>query len=266
MDTSIQGKTAIVTGAANGIGLAIARRFCELGANVVMADPDEAQLDIEVEAMQDYQGEVVGFHGNLSEKLDIKNLLATTLDKFDDVDILVNAARLFQIDPDDDFDLLPTLLNRNVVSNFRLSRAVARKMIAHSDPGDGSRTIGTIINLSSITPERTAPGLLAYSVSMAAVDQLTRSLALTFARDGIRVNGIAIGSVMTNSLRLAMREDDTLHDIIASQTPLGVVGESSDVAEAAVFLATEKSNFMTGQILRIDGGRSLVDAVPAPQH
>ena len=266
MDSSIQGKTAIVTGAASGIGLAIARRFNELGANVVLADPDEKQLDIEVEALADNPGEAVGFHGNLAEKLDIKNLLATTIDRFDGVDILVNASRQFQIDPDDGVDLLPTLLTQNVIANLRLSRAVARKMIKHAGEVEIEGTAGTIINLSSTVTQRTSPGLLAFSVSMAAVDQLTKSLALTFAKDKIRVNGIAIGSVMTSSLRQSLREDDTLLEMIAAQTPLGYVGEAVEVADAAVFLATDKSDFMTGQILSLDGGRSLIDSVPAPQH
>ena len=266
MDSSIAGKTAIVTGAAKGIGLAIARRFNELGANVVLADPDEKQLDIEVEALSDNIGEAIGFHGNLAEKLDIKNLLATTLDRFDGVDILVNASRQFRIDPDDEVDLLPILLNQNVIANLRLSRAVARKMVKHSEDREDGVTVGTIINLSSIVTQRTLPGLLAFSVSMAAVDQLTRSLAVTFANDRIRVNGIAIGSVMSASLRESLREDGDLQDLIASQTPLGYIGEAVEVADAAVFLATDKSDFMTGQILTLDGGRSLIDSVSAPQH
>ena len=266
MDSSIAGKTAIVTGAASGIGLAIARRFSELGANVVLADPDEKQLDIEVEALGDNPGEAVGFHGNLAEKLDIKNLLATTIDRYEGVDILVNAARHFQIDPDDGIDLLPTLITQNVVANMRLSRAVAKKMIKHTDEEDSEGTAGTIINLSSTVTQRTSPGLLAFSVSMAAVDQLTKSLAMTFAKDRIRVNGIAIGSIMTTSLRKSLRDDDTLQDMIAAQTPLGYIGDAAEVAETAVFLATDKSDFMTGQILTLDGGRSLVDSVPAPEH
>lgn len=266
MDSSIAGKTAIVTGAASGIGLAIARRFTELGANVVLADSDEKQLDIEVEALSDNPGEAIGFHGNLTEKLDIKNLLATTTDLFDSVDILVNASRQFAIDPDDEVDLLPTLLNQNVVANLRLSRAVARKMIKYSENNGAGPIGGTIINLSSIVTQGTSPGLMAFSVSMAAVDQLTRSLAVTFANDRIRVNGIAIGSVMTASLRQSLREDDALKDIITAQTPRGYIGEASVVADTAVFLATDKSEFMTGQILTIDGGRSLIDSVPAPLH
>lgn len=266
MDSSIHGKSAIVTGAASGIGLAIARRFNELGANVVLADLNEKQLNIEVEALGDNPGEAVGFHGNLAEKLDIKNLLATTIDRFDGVDILVNAARQFQIDPSDEIDLLPTLLTQNVISNLRLSRAVACKMIKHAEAGDSDGSYGTIINLSSTVTQRTSPGLMAFSVSMAAVDQLTKSLALTFAKDKIRVNGLAISSVMTTTLRKSLREDDALNDLISAQTPLGYVGEADEVADAAVFLATDRSNFMTGQILTIDGGRSLIDAVPTPEH
>ncbi len=266
MPISLSGKTAIITGAASGCGLAIARRFCELGANVILADADEKQLDIEAEVLEGSEGEVLKFHGNLSEKLDIKNLIAASIDRFETVDILVNAARLFAIDPDDDYEMLPRLLDRNVTANFRLSQHVAKLMATTASEREDHHSVGSIINLTSTTHQGSLPGLLAYSVSMAALTQLTRSMALTYAADGVRVNAIAIGSVKTTSLREYLREDDTIEDIIAAHTPLGYVADAREIADTAVYLASDMSNFMTGQVLTLDGGRMLRDPVPLQEH
>lgn len=266
MNHSVSGKTVIVTGAANGIGLAIARRFVGLGANTVLADMDEERLDAETDALQD-SGTALAFHGNLREKLTVNNLLAATYDAFDRVDILINASRqVLTNDPLDDADIFETLMLQNVTVNLRLAQAVAKRMITQSATQDEGRIIGTIVNLSSIAATRTHPDLMAYSVSMAALDQLTRSLAVAYAPHGIRVNGIAMGSLMSASLREALRDNDALHDDIVTSTPLAHIGEADEAADAAIFLASPKSDFITGQILTVDGGRSLLDTVDAPAH
>ena len=110
------------------------------------------------------------------------------------------------------------------------------------------------------------PELMAYSVSSAALDQLTRSLAVAFADHGIRVNGIAMGSLMSASLRESLKDNPELHSTIEAATPLGYIGEADEAADAAVFLASSKANFITGQILAVDGGRSLIDTVNIPAH
>lgn len=262
MGISLVGKCAIVTGAANGVGLAIARAFVSAGANVVLSDMDEDNLLQESNALSEInEGKVLAFCGDLREKLTIKNLLASTIDNFGAVDILINASRqVLTSDPlnpeDDTFD---QLVHQNVIVNFRLSQAVARRMVAQAQDKETGEIIGTIVNLTSIASNRTHPDILSYSVSSAGVDQLTRSMAVALAPNGIRVNAVSLGSVMSASLRDMIRENLDLHDQIVDSTPLGKIGEATEAAKAVLFLASDLSNFITGQVLTVDGGRCLVD-------
>ncbi len=268
MSFSIAGKTAIVTGAANGVGRAIARHFAEQGANVMFADMDEEQLERELGDLGD-EGNIRYFAGDLREKLTIANLLSATIDAFDRVDILVNAARQVLVsDPlNADDDAVETLLQQNLIATLRLSQLIARRMI-HQAEEEGSEEgcVGAIINLSSIAAHRANPCLLAYSISTAALDQMTRSLAVALAPKRIRVNAVAFGSVMSASLQKALKEDPEKRDDIIAHTPLGRIGEATEVAEAVQFLASPGAGFVTGEILTLDGGRSLLDPVAAPAH
>lgn len=279
MSFSISGKTAIVTGAANGVGLAIARHFAEQGANVVCADMDEAKLIEEFgenpEAGQDDSSSEDGrniriFSGDLRKKLTIKNLISATIDAFDRVDILVNASRQMRTsDPlDASDDTVETLLDQNLMTSLRLSQHVAKRMIqqAEAEAEGQESSFGAIVNLSSIAATRTQPGLIAYSIAAAALEQATRSLAVALAPHRIRVNAISFGSVMSQSLQDALRENSSMRSMIIEGTPLGRIAGANEVAETARFLSSDGSGFMTGQILTVDGGRSLLDAVGAPAH
>ena len=266
MSFSIAGKTAIVTGAANGIGLAIGRQFAEKGANVMFADMDEKGLIEELGPRLD-EGNVRYFAGDLRERLTTANLLSATLDAFDQVDILVNGARQVVVsdplNPDDDSVI--ELLNQNLLPALRLSQLVAKRMIKQATDED-SRPAGSIINLSSIAARRTHPDLLAYSVSSAALDQLTRSLAVALAPHRIRVNAVAFGSVMSASLRSTLKENTEFRSDIENHTPLSRIAAPGELADAVQYLASDGSGFMTGQILTLDGGRTLLDPVAAPAH
>lgn len=269
MSFSISGKTAVVTGAANGVGLAIARHFVERGANVVFADMDEERLASEIgEAVED-EGTARMFVGDLREKLNVANLLSATIDAFDGVDVLVNATRELcvsdPLDPDD--TVLETCLQQNLMTSLRMSQVFAKRMISQAEAdGQEEGPVGSIINLGSIAARRTHPRLLAYSVSTAALDQATRSLAVALAPHRIRVNSISFGSVMSSSLRGMLKDNAEIRDEIIEATPLARIANPREVAEAAQFLASDGSGFMTGQILTIDGGRTLVDPVDAPAH
>lgn len=266
MSFSVAGKTAIVTGAANGVGLAIARHLAEQGANVMFADMDNEGLASEVE---EGDGNIRAFTGDLRQKLTLANLLSATLDAFDRVDILVNASRQMvpsdPLNPED--DAVEMLLEQNLMTSLRLSQLVARRMIKQGeDAPEGSNNLGSIVNLSSIAARRTHPSLMGYSVSSAALDQMTRSLAVALAPHHIRVNAVAFGSVLSASLKDALKENADFRADIKDHTPMNRIAKAGEVADAVQFLASDSASFVTGQILTVDGGRTLLDPVTAPAH
>ncbi len=265
MSYSISGKTAIVTGAANGIGLAIARHFADRGANVMFADMDEERLLHELGPNEDGQATRY-FSGDLREKLTLANLLSATIDAFDRVDILVNACRQVVVSetlvPEEDG--VEDLFRRNVLTALRLSQMVAKRMIKQAE---GTRApAGTIINISSIMANRVGPGMLAYSMGAAAIDQMTRAMAADLAPSGVRVNGVAFGSVMSASLMASLKENPEWRDQIEESTPMGRIASANELTETVQYLASDASAFVTGHIVVVDGGRSLLDAAGLPAH
>ncbi|MEZ5912680.1 MAG: SDR family oxidoreductase [Paracoccaceae bacterium] len=270
MSFSIAGKTAIVTGAANGVGLAIARHFVEKGANVMFADIDEDRLVEQIGEEASAEGAVRMFGGDLCQKLTIANLLSATIDAFDRVDILVNASRQVALsDPlNPEADAVEQMLQQNLMTSLRLSQQVARRFCAQAEreDDDSEGSIGAIVNISSVAASRTHPQLLGYSVACAALDQMTRSLAVALAPKRIRVNAVAFGSVMSASLQAALREDDDMRGAIEASTPLGRIASTGELVEAVQFLASGAAGFLTGQVVTVDGGRSLLDAAQVPAH
>ncbi|MGR3513702.1 MAG: SDR family NAD(P)-dependent oxidoreductase [Paracoccaceae bacterium] len=268
MSFSIAGKTAVVTGAANGVGLSIARKFVDAGANVMFADRDEERLKNELPDSDDTEGNAAFYAGDLREKLTIANLLSATLDRFDRVDIVVNASRqMVAADPlNAEDDAVEMLIQQNLMTSLRVTQLFAKRMIKQAEDADPDAPAGSIINLSSIAARRTQPHLLAYSVSSAALDQLTRSMAIALAPHRIRVNGIALGSVMSASLKGALKEHEDMRGEIIESTPLSRIASPNELADAAQFLASEGSSFVTGEILTVDGGRSLLDTSDSPAH
>ncbi len=270
MSLSISGKTAIVTGAANGLGLAIARHFVDKGANVMFADIDEARLEAEVGDEARAERQVRLFAGDLTQKLTITNLLSATLDAFDRVDILVNASRRMAISdplcPEE--DEVEALIEQNLLTSLRLTQLTAKRMISLAEKAGVAEgaMIGSIINISSIAARHTRAELLGYSIATAAVDQMTRSMAVALAPRGIRVNAVAFGSVMSASLQGALRDNPDYRDQITDGTPLGRIAAPAELAETVQFLASDAAGFVTGQVITVDGGRCLMDGVVAPAH
>jgi len=271
MAFSIQGKTAIVTGAAHGVGLAIARHFVDQGARVVLADIDEEALHAEAGQIAGEDGPARLFAGDLRQRLTITNLLSLTVEAFDRIDILVNASRQVMLtdplDPED--NSVEDLIEQNLMTALRLSQAAAKRMIRQAEAAEGAETagaVGSIVNISSIAARRTRPDLLAYSVSAAALDQMTRSLAVALAPRRIRVNAVAYGSVMSGHLRGLLRQDEGLRREIVTHTPLGRIASPGEVADAVQSLASDAAGFVTGQVITIDGGRTLIDPAGVSAH
>jgi 7-alpha-hydroxysteroid dehydrogenase len=265
MPVSLGARTAIITSGAQDLGLATARRFLEAGARVMLADADEKALLAAEEELDGEDDQLGHFHYVAQDRLSIANLIAATIDRFDRIDVLVNGAPtvtapgVFLELGTEQFD---AAFGANVRAVFQLSQTVARKMIQHAEAEE--RPAGVIVNLSSIASSRTVPELLTLSVSCAALDQLTRSMAASLAPHGIRVNALAFGGVLTDRLRTAFRENDELRDDMIRVTPLGRLGELEEIAEAAIFLASDHASYITGQVIAVDGGRTLLDPLASP--
>lgn len=264
MPAALEGKVAIVAGAARGVGRAIARRFAEAGAEVMLADEDDEGLADAAEALESAGERIATFAQPLTDRLGVNNLVAATVSRFEKIDILVTAARASV--PGGPFELaaadLAEGLEKNVAAVFLQNQLVAKRMILQREAD--AEFQGAIVNLSSIAARRTHPALIAYSVACAALDQLTRSMAAALAPEGIRVNAVALGAVMTTQIRAALREEEELREQMVEVTPLGRIGEAEEAAEAVLFLASPAASFITGQILAVDGGRLVLDPLASP--
>ncbi|TYC60527.1 3-oxoacyl-ACP reductase FabG [Rhodobacterales bacterium] len=249
---SLENKVAIVTGAARGIGLAVARRFVMDGAKVVLADVDDDTGEAAVEDLKGL-GEAMYIHCNVAERLDVRNLVAETLNAYGDIDILVNNAGIvvgadFLELEEDDFE---RVLSINLKGAFLCSQAVARHMVEKVE-NDGAP--GCIINMSSINSVVAIPNQIPYCVSKGGLNQLTKTAALALAKYGIRVNAIGPGSIMTDMLA-SVNSDPVAKQRIMSRTPMLRVGEPSEIAGVAAFLASDDAGYVTGQVIYADGGR-----------
>ena len=244
----LKDRIAIITGASRGIGLAIAERFIAEGATVVIADIlDEIGL-VEAERIgATYR------HCDVSQSKDIQALVASVLKSHGAVDILVNNAAISIVSDfleitEDDFD---HVINVNLKGAFLLSQACGREMVSQAAAG---RKPGSIINMSSVNDTLAIPAIAPYTMSKGGVRQLTKVAALALAPHGIRVNAIGPGSIMTDMLK-GVANDKAAMNRILSRTPLGRVGEASEIASVAAFLASDDASYISGQVIYADGGR-----------
>ncbi|WP_309082686.1 SDR family oxidoreductase [Chelativorans sp.] len=249
---ALDGKTAIVTGAASGIGYAIAERYLHEGVRVVIADIDAEKG---MRAIRDLEklGEARFVKADIGKSLDVHNLVASTIDALGDIDILVNNAGIvhgadFLDLKEEDFD---RVLNVNLKGAFLVGQAVARYMV---EKVQNSGPAGAIINMSSVNAVFAIANQVPYSVSKGGVNQLTKAMALSLAPYGIRVNAIGPGSIMTDMLA-SVNNDPAARDRILSRTPLGRIGDPREIASIAAFLASDDASYITGQTIYADGGR-----------
>jgi NAD(P)-dependent dehydrogenase (short-subunit alcohol dehydrogenase family) len=245
----LKDKVAIVTGAARGIGLAIAQRYVAEGARVTLADIDAAAGEAAARAL----GNARFLATDVGDAKSAENVVAETCRAFGDLDILVNNAGIihgadFLELAEADFD---RVLRVNLKGAFLLGQAAARRMVAQVKAG---KPPGSIINISSINAVVAIANHTPYCVSKGGIDQLTKVMALSLATYGIRVNAIGPGSIMTDILKAVATDKEAKRRILA-RTPLGRIGEPDEIASIAAFLASPEASYMTGETIYADGGR-----------
>ena len=245
----LENKVAIVTGAAQGIGLACASRFAGEGAKVMLADVNAEKGEEAAASLSASGGDAEFVTCDVGDKAQVDALVAATADRFGGLDVMVsNAAILHTGDilelEEADFD---RVLRVNLKGFFLTGQAAARQMV---EQGRG----GAIINMSSVQAVITNPNLLSYAVCKGGVKQLTVAMALALADKNIRVNAIGPGSIATDMVKQLM-VDDAVRKTILSRTPMGRLGEPEEIAAIAAFLASDDASYVTGQTIVADGGR-----------
>jgi NAD(P)-dependent dehydrogenase (short-subunit alcohol dehydrogenase family) len=244
---SVAGKTAIVTGAATGIGRATAQLLAERGAKVVAAGLQPERLQETVEAIANAGGDALAIDADVSDPQAIEQVAAQTQAAFGGADILVNNAAVYPLGPWHEMDAAAwdEVFATNVRGYYLLARAVRPQMIARGG--------GAIVNVSSVTFWTGQALLLAYIASKGAVIGFTRALAREAGPDGIRVNAVAPGAFPTAATEIHADQEQLWRDVLDAQS-IKRRGEVDDVARAIAFFASDDSSFVTGQTLLVDGG------------
>lgn len=252
----LDNKVALVTGAAQGIGLACAEEFAKHGAKVVLSDVQEEKCRAEAERIASETGmDTLAVACDVANEADVAALFDAAKDRFGTLDITVPNAGIIRqgsvLDLSaEDFD---RVLSVNLRGTFLVSQAAAKLMVA-------TGTKGSIINMSSTNSVVAIPNQLAYVTSKGGVAQLTKAMALSLVDYGIRVNAIGPGSIMTDVLKTVMHDDDARR-MILSRTPMKRVGDPKEIATIAVFLASEYASYITGETIFADGGRLALNYV-----
>jgi len=252
MQQRFTNKIVIVTGAAHGIGQAIALRFGSEGAQVVVNDIDANGAEATVQAVTTQGGLAVSGVADVSDKSQVDRLFDTVLERFGRVDVLVNNAGVINVERhflEADETCWDHIIAVNLKSVFLCSSRAAQEMVR--------RRQGVIINMSSGGATHSHRGMAAYDASKGGIEALTRAMALDLAPYGIRVNALVPGSIDTQGMDPELKRERGI------TVPLGRVGESTDIAGPAVFLASDDASYMTGHILAVDGG--LLSQQRAPQ-
>jgi len=251
----LEGRVCIVTGAAGGMGRAIATTFVESGARVVVTDLVADRLDV---LRSDLGGDVAALAGDVSNRDHVQALVALAVSHFGRLDAAVNAAAIeFERGPltecaDDDFDRMMTV---NVRSVFLCMKHEIRAMLGNEPTAGPHHLRGSIVNIASTNSFKPQANQPAYTASKHAVLGLTRATAIDYAGQGIRVNAICPGAIDTPMLRTAMerRQRDPV-EVAKRLSPLGRFGDAAEIAAAALWLCSDASSFTTGHALAVDGG------------
>ena len=248
--TRLAGKCAVVTGAANGIGLACARRLAADGAAVALADVNAELGEAAAKQLREEGARAIFVATDVTQRAAIEALVNRAVDEYGRLDVMLNnagvalTASVLEMS-DEIFD---KVLSTNLRSAFIGTQLAARQMVSS---GRG----GVIINMSSVNALLAIPGLAAYACSKGALNQLTKVAAIELAPHNIRVVAIGPGTILTDLAKQSVMGDDAARRKILARTPIGRAGEPEEVASVASFLASDDASYITGQTIYPDGGR-----------
>ena len=253
------GKTALVTGGASGIGLATVRRFAAEGAAVVIGDIDAERADAAASIVTETGGTALAVALDAGDPEQVRAMVTKAIERFGGVDIAVAGAGrgssnvdFFDLG-DDEWD---AVLRLNLTGAFVLGKAIARQML------DSGRR-GAIINIASVGGVLGVPTQSPYCVSKAGLIMLTKTMAVSLAPHGIRVNAVGPGPV-DSAMTSAVTAYNDLRAMMLSRTPLGRFGEADEIASIVMFLASDEASYITGETIYADGGRLALNYVMAP--
>jgi glucose 1-dehydrogenase len=262
----LQGKNVLITGGSSGIGQAIAVRFAEYGANVAinyLTTPDEAAetaeqvhaclAQVQREGVQD-----VLVQADVAREADVVRMVAETVDALGSIDVLVNNAGIQISRPSHELEngAFDKVIDVNLRGSFMAAREAIRRFL---DQGGG----GSIVNISSVHQVIPKPGYLGYSVSKGGMQNLTKTLALEYANEGIRVNGVGPGATIT-PINRAWVDDPVKAAAVEEHIPLRRAGTADEMAGVTCFLASDEAAYITGQTLFVDGGLTLYPSFATP--
>ena len=248
-----QNKSAIVTGAGQGIGFTICQQLVEAGANVVLNDIDSTLANYAASLLQHKKGKCIAIAGDSGDVSFIESMIEQTVKQFGTIDIAIANAGITQFG--DFFSYTPAqfmaVMQLNAGGSFFLAQAVAKQMIAQKSPG-------SILFMSSVTGHQAHKHLAAYAMSKAAVEMLAKNLVIELSPYGITVNAIAPGATLTNRTE----EDADYANTWTRLTPMARPATTEDIANAALFLVSPLAKHITGQTLIIDGGWTSISPNP----
>lgn len=244
---NLSGRAAVVIGGTSGIGRAIAHGLAQAGANVVCTSRRDEQVEAAAAEIEELGSRTLRCASDVSDRASLEKLLASCVDEFGKVDILVNSAGRTKREPtlNQSEDEWNAILETNLNGTLRACQIFGRHMV-----GNG---YGRIINIASLSTFVSLFEVAAYSASKAAVASLTKSLAIEWAKNGVNVNAIAPG-VFRTALNQKLLDESPRGQEFLARTPMGRFGKVEELAGAAVFLASEAASFVTGEVLVVDGG------------